>query len=139
MGRGLRWWVLWMDMLQMFFFVLFLCSMIPLLVVLFVPRIPSRPLMRPCHVFLLVFCMLLLDVYEGPGQSGSALRGKDFVGNQCWVFTSPDDPDLHLDEMQLKAYRRLSFDPVFENTESCWKYKWTLRFPVSRASMLWKH
>ena len=64
----------------MFFFVLFLCSMIPLLVVLFVPRIPSRPLMRPCHVFLLVFCMLLLDVYEGPGQSGGALEVRTLLG-----------------------------------------------------------
>ncbi|KUM59849.1 hypothetical protein ACN42_g7281 [Penicillium freii] len=42
--------------------------MIPLLVVLLVPGIPSRPLMRPCHDFLLVFYILLLDVYKGPGQ-----------------------------------------------------------------------
>lgn len=38
-------------------------------------------------------------------------KGKDFVGNKCRVFTSPDDPDLNLDEMQLKAYRRLFLWP----------------------------
>lgn len=42
-------------------------------------------------------------------------RGKDFVGNNCWIFTSPGYPDLRLDEMQLKLYRNLSFRPVFEN------------------------
>lgn len=33
------------------FLVLFLCSMIPLFVVLFVPRIHSRPVMWSCLVF----------------------------------------------------------------------------------------
>ncbi|KAJ5100893.1 hypothetical protein N7456_006945 [Penicillium angulare] len=42
-------------------------------------------------------------------------RGVDFVGNACWIFTSPDDPTLRLDEMQLKLNRNLSFQPVFEN------------------------
>ncbi|KAJ6016467.1 hypothetical protein N7540_011058 [Penicillium herquei] len=49
-------------------------------------------------------------------------RGVDFVGNPCWIFTSPDDPNLHLDEMQLKLYRHLSFDLKFENGQIVYKH-----------------
>ncbi|KAA8641406.1 hypothetical protein EYZ11_010620 [Aspergillus tanneri] len=50
-------------------------------------------------------------------------RGKDFVGNKSWIFTSLDEPDLSFDEMQLRVYRRLSYDPVFEDDGVSWKYK----------------
>jgi hypothetical protein len=49
-------------------------------------------------------------------------RGLDFVGNPCWIFTSPDDSDLHFDEMQLKLYRNLSFRPVFENLQLTYEH-----------------
>lgn len=49
-------------------------------------------------------------------------RSLDFVGGPCWIFTSPDDPHLRLDEMQLKLYRNLSFQPVCENGQIVYKH-----------------
>lgn len=49
-------------------------------------------------------------------------RGLDLVGNSCWIFTSPDVPDLCLDEMQLKLYRKLSFQLVFENGQMVYEH-----------------
>ena len=50
-------------------------------------------------------------------------KGKDFVGNESWIFTSLENPDLFFDEMQLLVYRRFSYDPVFENGRVSWRYR----------------
>lgn len=48
--------------------------------------------------------------------------GKDFVGNKSWIFTNMDDPELTFDEMQLRFYRRISYEPVFEdNARISWR------------------
>lgn len=48
-------------------------------------------------------------------------KGKDFVGNESWIFTSLENPEFFLDEMQLLVYRRYSFDPVFGNGGVRWR------------------
>jgi hypothetical protein len=64
----------------------------------------------------------VFDLNWKPRPEWKHHRGLDFVGNPCWIFTSPDDPHLRFDEMQLKLYRNLSFQPIFENGRIVYKH-----------------
>ncbi|KAJ5543877.1 hypothetical protein N7494_005156 [Penicillium frequentans] len=73
-----------------------------------------------------------------PPQGGNYHRSLEFVGNFLLDFTSPDDPDLRLDEMQLKLYRKLSFQPIFENGRNVYKLARAPPLECITSQLFWK-
>lgn len=55
---------------------------------------------------------LIFDSKWKPKPGWELDRGKDFLGNPSWIFTSKENPGLRYDEMKLRIYRSLSFRRV---------------------------
>lgn len=55
---------------------------------------------------------LIFDRKWNPRTGWELNRGKDFLGNRSWIFTSKENPNLRFDEAKLRMYRMLSFRRV---------------------------
>jgi hypothetical protein len=55
---------------------------------------------------------LIFDPKWKPRPGWDLDRGKDFLGNPSWIFTSKENREYSFDEMKLRIYRCFSFRRV---------------------------